>query len=230
MANLFGALIRSPFSLWVVWLSRKVRFELLMPKIHLSIGYLASFSSDCKFGKFVTLHQEVSLTNVSIGNYSYVAARTRVTNATIGMFSCIGPEVIIGVGKHPTRDFVSSHPMFYSNMRQGQVTLVERPLFSESSEIIIGNDVWIGSRVIVLDGVTVGDGSIIGAGAVVTRDVPPYAVVAGVPAKLIRYRFEESIISGLMEFGWWNQDIDWLRCHLDLMQDIAKMVVHLRNE
>ena len=87
--------------------------------------------------------------------------------------------------------------------------------------VSIGNDVWIGARVIVLGGVTIGNGAVIGAGSVVTRDVPPYAVVAGTPARLIRYRFEEPVIRRLEELRWWDKPEEELKRALPLFQQTS---------
>ena len=80
--------------------------------------------------------------------------------------------------------------------------------FASFQETIIGNDVWIGSNVMIVAGVRIGDGAVIGGGAIVTRDVPPYAIFAGVPARLIRYRFSEEIRNRLLVSEWWNLDTD----------------------
>jgi len=87
----------------------------------------------------------------------------------------------------------------------------------------IGNDVWIGSRVALREGVNVGDGAIIGAGAVVVKDIPPYAIVGGVPAELIRYRFEKEEIDFLLKLEWWNKSQEWIAAHADLFEDIQKL-------
>ncbi len=75
---------------------------------------------------------------------------------------------------------------------------------------IIGNDVWIGSNVLIIGGIKIGDGAIVAAGAVVTKDVPPYAIVGGIPARIIRFRFDKEQINKLLELKWWNKDDDWL--------------------
>jgi acetyltransferase-like isoleucine patch superfamily enzyme len=136
----------------------------------------------------------------------------RITRANIGAFCSIGPEVIIGgLGTHPT-NFVSTHPVFYSRLCQSGITFSSENLVEELKSVTVGNDVWIGARALILDGVTIGDGAIIAAGAVVTTDVPPYAIVGGVPAKIIRYRFSEDIISILLEWKWWELSEEILKC------------------
>jgi len=91
------------------------------------------------------------------------------------------------------------------------VTFCTDSIFEELKRTQIGNDVWIGARAIVLDGISIGDGAVIAAGAVVTKDVPPYAIVGGVPAKLIRYRFEDDVIQELLKWKWWDLSLDDLQ-------------------
>ena len=86
--------------------------------------------------------------------------------------------------------------------------------------LVIGNDVWIGSRAILLGAIKIGDGAVVGAGSVVTKDVPPYAIVVGNPARIIGYRFNEQTIKELMRLSWWNNDLKWLSTHADLFNDI----------
>ena len=93
----------------------------------------------------------------------------------------------------------------------------------EHSAIVIGNDCWINSNVTFISGVTVGDGAVVLAGAVVTRDVPPYAIVAGVPAKVIKYRFSEKDIEWLLNKKWWNRDADWIRKNWQAFNDMDKL-------
>ena len=131
---------------------------------------------------------------------------------------------MIGLGKHPTRNFVSTHPAFFSSLGQSQVTFSTESVFEEFAKINIGNDVWIGARAIILDCVNIGDGAIIAACAVVTKDVPDYAVVGGVPAKILRYRFEPNEIKFLKEFTWWDKDISWLRENYYQLHDIKNFI------
>ena len=133
------------------------------------------------------------LHNVQLGDYSYFAKNAQVANTTIGKFCSIGPNFCCGLGIHPTNG-ISTHPMFY------------RGKIAEYKPVTIGNDVFIGANVTVLDGVTIADGAVIGAGAVVIRDIPAYAIVGGVPATILRYRFDEAIIDKLLVSKWWDGD------------------------
>ena len=108
-------------------------------------------------------------------------------------------------------------------------TFVDQKYFEEEEKTVhIGNDVWIGSNVIVVDGVTIGDGAIIAAGAVVTKDVPPYAIFGGIPAKLIRYRFDEQKIDFMLKFKWWDKEEKWLRKNVKDFHNIDKFI-HIYN-
>ena len=115
-----------------------------------------------------------------------------------------------GLGRHPVH-FVSLHPVFYSKLSQAGVTFSDRNYFEELLPVTIGNDVWIGAGAIILDGVTIGDGAVIAAGAVVVRDVEPYSIVGGVPAKLIRNRFNEETMRLLFQIKWWDWPLDTLK-------------------
>ena len=149
-----------------------------------------------------------------IGEYSYICKNTKVINAKIEKFCSIADEVIIGVGNHPLH-CLSTSPFQYSRNKitqMGNILVNEENLIKSVSgkNTLIKNDVWIGTRAIVLKGVTVNDGAVIGAGSIVTKDVPPYAVVAGVPAKVIKYRFEPHIIDKLLELKWWDYPKDFI--------------------
>jgi acetyltransferase-like isoleucine patch superfamily enzyme len=143
----------------------------------------------------------------SIDKYSYISHRSRVCCTRIGKFTSIGPHFFSGIGTHPT-DGISTSPMFYSTMRQNGFTLSSTDKLDERKPVVIGNDVFIGAHVTVLDGVTIGDGAVIGAGAVVREDVPPYAVAAGVPARIVKYRFSKKQIKELLKIKWWDLPYD----------------------
>lgn len=139
-----------------------------------------------------------------IGSYSYIGRYCIIQNTTIGKYCSIANDVFIGLGKHPT-DLISTSPLFYRKQNTLNLQLVEKDsAFEEYANISIGNDVWIGTRAIIMDGLIIGTGAIIAANSVVTKDVPPYAIVAGVPAKIIKYRFQEDKIEELLNSEWWN--------------------------
>lgn len=126
----------------------------------------------------------------TIGNHTYIARNSLIHLTNIGNFCSIGPNFVCGYGIHPLNG-ISTSPEFYSTMKQTGHTFSMIDKIQELKPIVIGNDVFIGMNVSVLDGVTIGDGAVVAAGAVVTADVPPYAIVGGVPAKIIKYRFDE---------------------------------------
>lgn len=143
-----------------------------------------------------------------IGAYTYIRAGSRVAAGTgfIGRYCSIAPGVIIGDGQHAT-NWLSTHPFQESNSLfwlSKPSSVQPPPREKQKPPAIIGNDVWIGANAIIMRGVVVGDGSIIAAGAVVTKDVPPYAIVAGVPAKVIKWRFDHKTIKRLIALQWWR--------------------------
>lgn len=178
------------------------------------IGFSANFgtyaSKDVIFSEHVKLYGNTTIFNSSIGRYTYLTD-SRVGNTVIGSFCSIGPGTRLGgLGSHPVH-MISSHPVFYSTLKQCGISFSDKNYFDELKATEIGHDVWIGANVIVLDGVKIGQGAIIAAGAVVTNDVPAYAVVGGVPAKIIKYRFTDNEIDMLMETTWWLLPDDSLK-------------------
>lgn len=158
---------------------------------------------DSNFGNFVIIHGDSTIVLSRIGRFSYVGPQAVIGMTTIGSFCSIGPGFICGYGDHPA-DFASSNPVFYSLQKQCGTTFANKEFFQEHKNISVGHDVWIGARVFIRDGVTVGNGAIIGAGSVVVKDVPDYAIVGGIPARVIKYRFDEETIAGLLALEWWN--------------------------
>lgn len=160
-------------------------------------------------GKGVFIRSNTKVYACSIGAHTYINENCLIdpNTLTIGAYCSISNNVKIGVAPHPHHYF-STSPCFYSVARG----FIKSDVFKavDAGKTIIGNDVLIYSNSIVVAGVRVGDGAIIAGGAVVTKDVPDYAIVGGVPARIIGYRFSEAIINELAVLKWWNLSIDKL--------------------
>lgn len=164
-----------------------------------------------------------------IGFGTYIGEYSNLKNATIGKYCSIGREVYVLCGQHPISGFVSTHPAFYTK-RKGFM-YVDKMKFEEyrhvpgtHKAIIVGNDVWIGDHVKIMEGVRIGDGAVIASGAIITKDVPPYAVVGGIPAKIIKYRFEEGEREFLLKMEWWNKGEEWIRNYSECFEDIKEFM------
>lgn len=183
--------------------------RLILRKDKVSLGKFVRFNNLTHWGGYNKVGRHSVVSNSTIGRYSFMGSDCLLSNTEIGKFCSIGNNVQVVPETHPSRGFRSTHPAFYSTRRQCGITFVKENLFDERLTVngrycIIGNDVWIGNDVRIIGGVTIGTGAIIGLGAVVTKDVPPYAIVGGVPAKIIRYRFEPDKIQELLDSKWWN--------------------------
>jgi len=209
--------LKNPLTLWIKWYFESRILEFKNRRKNLKIGYMSEVL-DSTFGIYNTLHANVSIIKCKINDYVYVAKGAKISRATIGKFCSIGPDVKVGLGIHPT-DYFTTFPAFYSTQKQCQVSFTDKDHYKELSETLIGNDVWIGENATILSDISIGDGAIVAAGAVVTKDVEPYTIVGGVPAKLIKYRFDENKRKELLSLKWWDNEIEWI---LNNMPDKVK--------
>lgn len=206
---------------------RKRQFERAYCEQHLTVG-LHCVIARTQFGKHVWLGDYVSLHDVSVGDYSYVNSNTYIKCATIGKFCSVASGVKIVLGAHPV-NFVSLHPAFYANNKKMK-SFADGVFFNESPRVTIGNDVWIGEDAVVIGGVRIGDGAVIAARAVVTKDVAPYSVVAGVPAIHKKYRFESETVEKLLRIRWWDLEENWLKNNFRLFHDPAAFVSYFEKK
>jgi len=198
--------------------------------------------TNCKFGKKVIIKSYSMLGNTVLGNYtkidymnvisgsiiddfSYTGRNVIIDNSYIGKFCSIGWGVTIGAQAHDYNR-ITTHPCTYPP---------DIPKNIKIAQTFVGNDVWIGSNAIIRAGVKIGNGAVIGAGAVVTKDVPDYAIVAGVPARIIKYRFDKKIIEALNKTRWWELPTDILIENIELLRsypsdDVINQLHKLREK
>lgn len=185
---------------------------------------------DVKIHPTVRIQKRCKVRYSSIQRYTYVGSGSDIVYSNIGQFCSIASGCSIGGPSHML-DAVSTSPLFTKGRNIFNENFADIEFISHR-ETVIGNDVWIGHHAIILQGVTIGNGAVIGAGAVVTKDVKPYAIVAGNPAKIIRFRFEQSIIEGLLNSEWWNySDADLKKFGLTFKDpDLFLTYIHSRVE
>ena len=216
----------------------------MFPKFHFIKGFfknltnpkiskLALISGRAVLDKTTVLQRGVKVKSSTIGRHTYVGAHTDVECATIGNFCSIADYCRIGMGRHAL-SWLSTSPIFTRKVNGCMEQWVEEDITEGPDKILdkkayIGNDVWIGSHVLVNGGVHIGDGAVIGAGAVVVKDIPPYAVAVGVPAKVIKYRFDDETIEKLEELKWWEATDEELRENIHLFQSKTIDIEALKN-
>ena len=176
----------------------------------LQLSKLDQVQRDVTFEGTVRVSNCNLLGAVRIGLFSYLGPQGEIKNTEIGRFCSIAVNVAIGAPEHPV-DWVSSHPIQYDGLNWFKkdphwedMKSANETFMGNRKRTKIGHDVWIGRNAVIRQGVTVGNGSIIGANAFVNKDVPPYTIVGGVPAKQIRRRFPDELCEGLEASGWWN--------------------------
>lgn len=201
---------------------RKEKMLSKEPSIHPSCTIKKS-----KLGEWTALGANTTLNEVEFGDYSYTAGHVIIAYATIGKFCSIANSTRINPGNHPQWR-VTQHHCTYRRIQYGFDNVDDEAFFQwrRDHHCHIGHDVWIGHGAVIMPGVTVGIGAIIGAGAVVTKDISPYEVAVGVPAKVIKKRFSDEVIEKLLQIAWW----EWDRSSLEEnFQDLLDMEAFLQK-
>lgn len=155
-----------------------------------------------KIHKTSKIESGCNIINSTFDRHSFCGYDCEIINAEIGAFCSIANNVVIGGGRHPM-EWVSTSPVFYSGRDSVKAKFSVHERIAEK-KTMIGHDVWIGNNALIKQGVSIGSGSVIGMGSVVTKDIEPYSIVAGCPAKLIRKRFDENTILNLLALEWWH--------------------------
>lgn len=177
--------------------------------------------TDSQIQRSCSINRHNHILKSTIGKFTYTAERTKVLNADIGNFCSIAWQVSVGGGKH-NYEGLTTHPLWrFKMLDQGNLdhnsNIQLKDRYKTITRCHVGHDVWIAPNVIIVTDIKIGNGAVIGAGAVVTKDVEPYSIVAGVPAKKIKMRFDDKIIEALEEIKWWDWPIEVIRENLDLI-------------
>lgn len=189
----------------------------------------ASFGYNCEIGKNVLIGK-----NSEIGDNTYISSNSTIdSNVHIGKYCSIASNVLIAPGVHQY-NYVTTHPILFNKYWRSKLKIIEHEIYDkkigqENDNTYIGNDVWIATSAIIMRGVRIGNGAIIGAGAIVTKDVEPYSIVVGIPAKHIKYRFKENEINEIEKSEWWNKSTEELNTMLSYMYDIEKYLKWLKG-
>lgn len=210
----------------IFYILKSSYIKLFVPEVHVSL------SSEIKSIKRICAPVKIGKsTYVSgrIGRYSYIGNNCTL-NANIGSFCSIANNVKTVEGLHPLH-FVSTSPVLYSKMKQCGTSIATENVLNdiifygnEGVAVVIENDVWIGENVLMKGGIKIGTGACIAMGSVVVKDVEPYSIVGGCPAKEIRKRFDNDTINLLLISHWWDKSEDWLRQNWELFSDVSKFL------
>lgn len=199
----------------------------------LHIPHIGQIGSRLEYEKPIRIFSAALIGNVKIGAFSYVGAHSEIRHARIGRFCSIAANVGIGPAEHPT-EWLSTHPFQFAGVKYFESDgdwskfACDDERFSGTVETEIGNDVWIGRNVIIKQGVKIGSGAVVAGGAFVNKDVPPYAIVGGVPARVLKYRFEPEIIEDLLDLKWWEWELE-SRTNRLMFSDVRRAIDRIRG-
>ena len=184
------------------------------PRVHSS-----SVLRDCVLGQFTDVAERCLLAECSLGDYSYIERHVEAIYTDIGKFCAIAADVRINALNHPM-ERVSQHKITYRPNEYFLFAKMDKDFREtrKNTRVEIGHDVWIGHGAIIMPGIFIGHGAVVAAGAVVTKDVEPFAIVAGVPAKRIKWRFKKSIRERIIALAWWDWSHDRLAMAVDDMR------------
>jgi acetyltransferase-like isoleucine patch superfamily enzyme len=202
-----------------------MKLSYLWAKLHKKIRGCAIINS--KIDKTSKVEAGSSIASTTFDRHSFCGYDCTIVNCEVGAFCSISNNVVIGGARHPM-EWVSMSPVF-SSRRDSVKKKFSKHDKGETPRTYIGNDVWIGEKALIKAGVLIGDGAVIGMGSVVIKDVPPYAIVAGCPAKIIRKRFDDDIIEKLLKIKWWAFDdalleryAEYVTSPEDFIQEVEK--------
>ena len=199
-----------------------------------AVSIFAKIDDESRISRKAKVYSRVQMNSSTLGDYSYVGRNSRLVHADIGKFCSIAGDVKIGMGTH-TLDRLSTSPIFTEVHNSTKHHWTNNTIVTPYKRVIVGNDVWVGTDVKIMGGVTIGNGAVIGAGAIVTKDVPAYAIVVGVPARVIRYRFSSEVIDKLESLKWWDLPDNVIKKNIALFQSLQteesiKVLSRLSND
>lgn len=206
-----------------IWIA--IKSILCIPRRLFSKISVFAVIDNCISDKSVAICSMAKVYRTKIGKYSYVGRNSFITNAVIGNFCSIAGNVNIGGTGHPI-EWVSTSSTFHNwkNILKKNFSRHKYDIFQKT---VIGNDVWIATNAMIKAGVTISDGAVIGMGAVITKDVGPYEIWAGNPARLIKKRFDEETIEKLLKTEWWNmkdEEIEYYAQYFNDPNEFLKVV------
>ena len=196
---------------------------------NLKIGFRGKIALGSSFEGFNKIEHHAFFSG-NMGYGTYIGEYTNFCGS-IGRYCSVGGQVKILSLTHPVKTFVSTSPCFYSIKKQNGLSYVKEQKFKENLcvegtpyPVIVGNDVYIGYGAIIIAPIVIGDGAVIAAGAVVTKNVEPYTIVGGNPARIIGKRFNDSEIIKLNEIRWWDNDQKWIKERAEYFDDINQFI------